>query len=242
MQAGSFRCWITVFCVVWATVAANAEDWQRKAVEMYPQLGVRDSAFNKKFWVLYRQREIADPEFVKNPQWPVVLAKECAAQLAADAKPKTRLVVAPPVAKTSAATPAAAPQEDPSKKMFVAKCGGCHDAPDAGVEEKRWVGWLKKWSGKAKLTEEEYDQLVAYGGRAREATAAGGLPVDPDKKLLIAKCGRCHDAPNPAAEEMTWTRWMWKWKDRAKLTNDEYDQLMTYAKRVREEREAKTTR
>ena len=57
-----------IICVVWFAVVVNAEDWQRKAVAMYPQLGVAGSAFNTKFWALYQERMKSNPAFVNNPQ------------------------------------------------------------------------------------------------------------------------------------------------------------------------------
>ncbi|MBM3889484.1 MAG: hypothetical protein FJ388_10195 [Verrucomicrobia bacterium] len=143
----------------------HADDWQRKAVEMYPQLGISGSPQNAKYWALHKERLRTNPDFFKNPQWPFLLAKESGDLLKIQP-------VSPP------ATPPGPPPESPEM-------------------------------------------------------AAG-------KKLYTAKCGRCHDTFYPGVEEMTWNRWIWKWKNRAGLSNDEYDQLMDYARRVRESRAAKT--
>lgn len=62
--------------------------------------------------------------------------------------------------------------------------------------------------------------------------------MSPDQKLYVAKCGRCHEAFSPGVSEMTWNRWIWKWKDKARLSDDEYDRLMAYARREREARQA----
>lgn len=153
---------VITLCVMLFAAMSYGENWQRKAVEMYPQLGVSGSPQNIKYWALYKERMRTNPVFFKNPEWPVLLAKESGDQL--KIQPTTP-------------TPAPAPPESPEM-------------------------------------------------------AAG-------RKLYTAKCGRCHEAYNPGVGEMTWNRWLWKWKNRAGLTNDEYDQLMVYAKMVRESRTAK---
>jgi hypothetical protein len=63
-----------------ATVAQNI-DWQRKAIEMFPELAVKDSPLNKLFISEYSQLKTAEPGFFANPQWPVDLAKQCDATL-----------------------------------------------------------------------------------------------------------------------------------------------------------------
>ena len=50
------------------------------AVQKYPQLGVKDSAFNKRFLEAHTERQSTAPEFFKNPQWPLMLAEELAEQ------------------------------------------------------------------------------------------------------------------------------------------------------------------
>ena len=179
-----------ILCVLCFTAVVNAEDWQRKAVELYPQLGVAGSTFNTKFWALYQERLKSNPAFVNNPQWPVLLAQECAVQLPAQPDPQARIAAArrallaartasqPPPATTSApVTPPAAPvNAKPStelvagKKLYNSKCGRCHEPkrPDP-VDEATWTNWLTKWRGRAELTDAQYEQLLAYGKLAREA-------------------------------------------------------------------------
>jgi hypothetical protein len=163
MQRGSHRRWAVLLCALLFAAAAPAEDWQRKAVELYPQLGVADSAFSKKFQRLRRLRKASDPKFFEKPEWPVILAKECAAQLEAGGKGNAN-------AKAPQA-PAAKEQPDmpADKKLYIAKCGRCHDPFDAGVDEMTWNRSLWKWKDKARLTDDEYDQLMAYARREREA-------------------------------------------------------------------------
>lgn len=76
-------------------------------------------------------------------------------------------------------------------------------------------------------------------GRKETASAKKPVPKDPEQALYEAKCGRCHEPFAPGVSEMTWNRWIWKWKDKARLTDEEYDRLMVYARREREARAAK---
>ena len=165
MKFRFYKRWVVTLGVMLCAAMIYAEDWQRKAVEAYPQLGISGSAQNTKYWALHKERLRANPDFFKNPQWPFLLAKESGDFLKIQ-----------PV--TPAATRSGPPPESPEM-------------------------------------------------------AAG-------KKLYTAKCGRCHEAYTPGVDEMTWNRWIWKWKNRAGLSDSDYDQLMDYARRVRESRAAKT--
>ena len=62
------------------------------------------------------------------------------------------------------------PEMAAGKKLFQLKCCGCHDVPSPSrVEEGTWTRWMMKMRGKAKLTDAEYDQIMDYARRAREA-------------------------------------------------------------------------
>ena len=79
---------------------------------------------------------------------------------------------------------------------------------------------------------------VSAAGAAEQAPA-----VPPGKKLYEAKCLRCHKDLDPTIyEDMTWKRWLWKMKDKARLDNEEYGDLSDYLKGVREAAKAKKTR
>lgn len=68
------------FALCLAAVAQTTDrEWQAKAVEKYPALGVQGSEFNKRFLEAYTHRQKTDPAFFSNPQWPVSLADEVAA-------------------------------------------------------------------------------------------------------------------------------------------------------------------
>jgi hypothetical protein len=61
---------------------------QRKAVELYPALGIADSPLNKEFVERVRMYRIEKKEFFAEPDWPMRLAKECSEALAAKPAPK----------------------------------------------------------------------------------------------------------------------------------------------------------
>lgn len=68
-------------------------------------------------------------------------------------------------------------------------------------------------------------------------------PAPPGKKLYETKCFRCHKGADPTNyEDMTWKRWLWKMKDKARLDNEEYADLTDYFKSVREAAQAKKAR
>ncbi len=228
-----------VFCLV-STV--RAEDWQRKAVEMYPQLGVQGSEFNKKFWGLYQQRKLSNPAYFNLPQWPVLLAKECANQLGPQAAAKN-----PATAPATPTVPAADASSEPAdmiagRKLLVAKCGRCHEAPNPRVEASTWNRWVYKWRGRAQLTDDEYDQLNEYAKKLRASpppVAARGPQESPEmaagRQLFQQKCLGCHDVPSPSrVDPGKWQEWMAKMRGKAHLTDAEYDQIMEYARMKRE--------
>ena len=62
-----------------ASIAMAAEkDWQAKAVEKYPALGVQGSELNQRFVEAAKDRRKANPNFFANQQWPIILADELA--------------------------------------------------------------------------------------------------------------------------------------------------------------------
>lgn len=217
---------------------ALAEDWQRRAVELYPDLGVAGSAISKQYRALYQERLRTNPAFFKLPQWPVLLAREAATKAGTPA--------ATPAASAVAPAPVNPSQEPPEmvagRKLLVAKCGRCHEPPNPRVEEMTWNRWVMKWRGKAELTDDQFQQLMEYAHklRATPPPAAGtGTEETPQmaagRQLFQTKCCGCHDVPSPSrVEEATWTRWMVKMRGKAKLTDGEYEQIMEYARLKRE--------
>ena len=237
MTSGFRMSWVAALCVACFAVTVLAEDWQRKAVELYPDLNVAGSPLNKKYRALYQERLRTNPGYFKIPQWPVLLAKEAAALSGAQpAAPQ------PPAAAAAAPVSTEPPEMIAGRKLLVAKCGRCHDAPNPRVDEMTWNRWVWKWRWKAELGDDEYERLMAYAKRLRETpppaagTAAQETPeMAAGRQLFQTRCCGCHDVPSPSrVEESTWTRWMMKMRGKAHLTDAEYDKLMEYARLKRE--------
>ena len=84
-----------------ASAQTTEEGWRAKALEVYPDIGKKDSPLNAKFVALYNERWKSDPDFFKNPKWPLLLANEVAI-------PSTPS--APAAATPGPSTPAPVPQ------------------------------------------------------------------------------------------------------------------------------------
>jgi TPR repeat protein len=134
-----------------ASIAMAAEkDWQAKAVEKYPALGVQGSELNKRFVEAAKDRRKTDPNFFANQQWPLILADDLAeaaqrqtAKAKADenhrqadeaqAKAKQRQFL---VAK------AKAEQGDALAQLSLAMCYA--DGKGVAKDEAEAVKWLRK--------------------------------------------------------------------------------------------------
>lgn len=55
----------------------SPQEWQRKAVSLFPELGEAGSEFNKLFLERFRKLQETSPAFLEEPSWPVLLAKRC---------------------------------------------------------------------------------------------------------------------------------------------------------------------
>ena len=55
----------------------SPEEWQRKAIRLYPPLGIAGSEFNALFLKHYKELMESSPSFADEPSWPVLLAKRC---------------------------------------------------------------------------------------------------------------------------------------------------------------------
>lgn len=88
--------------------ARSPAEWQAKAVQLYPELGVAGSKFNTLFLRHFNELKSTSPHFTEEPSWPVLLARRCADEL--NPKPAA-LAPAKPTAtgvpSTSATAPAA---------------------------------------------------------------------------------------------------------------------------------------
>jgi hypothetical protein len=61
-----------------ANAQTTEKEWQAKAMEKYPALGIEGSEFNKRFVAAYNQRRASNPQYFTNPRWPMSLADELA--------------------------------------------------------------------------------------------------------------------------------------------------------------------
>src|ERR1700759_4451345 len=77
---------LAVFCLT-AGAQMTEKQWQAKAVEKYPALGVQGSELNKRFIEAYTIRQKSNPHFFTSPQWPLTLADELAATAPLDPPP-----------------------------------------------------------------------------------------------------------------------------------------------------------
>jgi hypothetical protein len=97
---------LSLFLLVAGPMPAMAQttvrEWQVKTVQKYPQLGIGGSELNKRFIAEYLRRVAADPDFLKNPQWPMILADELAAAPAPNAAKASQALPAPDLAKPAA--------------------------------------------------------------------------------------------------------------------------------------------
>ena len=76
-----FFAWVSIgWCDIPFSEAVQQS--QRAAVQAYPELGVQHSQFNDLFTARCRHYQFADPEYFKNDQWPLLIAKECVQELA----------------------------------------------------------------------------------------------------------------------------------------------------------------
>ena len=57
------------------------QEWQHKAVTLFPELGVAGSDFNNLFLKRYHELQTRSPQFTREPSWPVLLARRCADEL-----------------------------------------------------------------------------------------------------------------------------------------------------------------
>ncbi len=67
--------------------------------------------------------------------------------------------------------------------------------------------------------------------------AIAATPRDPGKKLYTGKCSRCHKLYDPTKyDNAAWEKWMQKMKSKAKLNDQQYQQLSEYLESLREKK------
>jgi hypothetical protein len=60
---------------------STSMDWQRLALQRFPDLGTKDSKLNQLFVQQYSRLKATDANFFSDPMWPMTLATECYDQL-----------------------------------------------------------------------------------------------------------------------------------------------------------------
>ncbi len=72
---------LLALAVVHAPAQQTVSDWQREATKAYPALATKDSDLNHLFVSEYSRLKQENPAFFSDPQWPLVLARQCAEKL-----------------------------------------------------------------------------------------------------------------------------------------------------------------
>lgn len=67
-----------IFVSMMVTAQVTDREWQARAVEKYPALGVPGSELNIRYVEAYRERQKVNPAFFADPKWPLILADELA--------------------------------------------------------------------------------------------------------------------------------------------------------------------
>jgi len=66
------------FTFPWPSRITSEAEGRREALRLYPSLGVPNSPLNVEFVRRYKQCQQQNPQFFRDPAWPVTLVKECA--------------------------------------------------------------------------------------------------------------------------------------------------------------------
>ncbi len=81
MRANLLAILVLLLAITHTPAQQTVADWQREATEAYPALATKDSALNRLFVSEYTRLKQDKPAFFSDPQWPMVLAQQCAERL-----------------------------------------------------------------------------------------------------------------------------------------------------------------
>jgi hypothetical protein len=130
---------LSMLCAV-AVAQTTDKQWQAKAVQKYPELGVQGSDFNKRFIDEHNKRRNTSPAFFADPKWPLTLADELAATPPA---PPAKL----PPTDTLSTRLSSTWETFPSETRLIIVLAGvvmalaiCHSA---AKRFKRWLHWRR---------------------------------------------------------------------------------------------------
>ena len=101
-----------LFAFAMSAPAQDAAAAQREATRLYPDLGKVGTSLHTQFLELYQKAQAASDPVLKQPNWPLVLAKQAAA------------AIAPPTAPAAPASPSVPPAQP-----------GARPAPDASAPD-----------------------------------------------------------------------------------------------------------
>jgi hypothetical protein len=110
---------ILVAALSLSALAQTVDDAQKQAIAKYPDLTRDGSELHTKFLELYHEVQETDPGLLSNPNWPLILADQAYALLAADAaRSGASASPSPEPSPTASATPApSAPQATPAASV-----------------------------------------------------------------------------------------------------------------------------
>ena len=172
-----------------ASAQTTTQEWQAKAVQKYPDLGVQGSPLNKRFLEEYNSRRKTAPEFFNTPQWPLALADE----LAAPAIPKTPPLPPPPTPPTPP-TPPPEPVAPPAPQPEATK------QPASNTEFLAMQGIAKRVEELMRIAEVTQTKVMVPGKPAKD----GGYQII----ILSSKPFVAPSSDNIPAERDARKAWM----------------------------------
>jgi hypothetical protein len=143
-----------------APAQQTVADWQREAARTYPALAAKDSDLNRLFMSEYSRLKRETPAFFSDPQWPMLLARQCAEKL----KPKETSDVSP-----NPAGPSVSKESDKSKQIKV-ECR-ILEMPSRQADDVEET--LLRWSGNPVEQTGELDSML-WGMRADKTIETSG--------------------------------------------------------------------
>jgi len=69
---------VNISLVQRAIAQVTVQDAQARAIQIYPDLGVKGTPLNLEFLAEYQRLRAMSPEYFQEPLWPLTLAKQCA--------------------------------------------------------------------------------------------------------------------------------------------------------------------
>lgn len=102
----------------------TSQEWQKRAIRLYPDLGIAGSEFNALFLRYFRELQESTPGFAQEPSWPMLLAQRCADELragkhSARSVPSSRTSSAALAGKTEPPAGAVPPPQPTSPELTV---------------------------------------------------------------------------------------------------------------------------